>query len=70
LANCLARSLGPEFGPPLAVDLARFDNKPAVIAAYPSDGRPGQVDVYVIDPACPVGSFRYLALRLTPPTPS
>ncbi|MDX6223898.1 MAG: hypothetical protein QOE64_274 [Frankiales bacterium] len=69
LANCLARGLGPELGNPLAVDLARFNGKPAVIAAYTADGPPGRVDVYVLDPACPEGSFIYFA-RLKQPTPS
>jgi hypothetical protein len=61
LVACLANALGPEQGVPLAVDLASFNGSPAVLAAYDSEGHPGQVDVFVLDPSCPQGSFLYFA---------
>jgi hypothetical protein len=56
LATCVANLAdGPVT--PLAVDAARYDGKPATIIVLPTDGDASTVDVYVVAPGCPNGTF-------------
>ena len=56
LAACVANLMG---GPvtPLAVDLGRFEGKPATIIVLPDPGDPSFVNVYAVAPGCPTGTF-------------
>jgi hypothetical protein len=58
LAACVANIAG---GPitPLAVDVARFDGKPATVIVLPDADDPAKVAVYVVEPACPTGTWLY-----------
>jgi hypothetical protein len=42
---------------PLAVDLGRFEGKPATIIVLPDPDDPAVVDVYAVAPDCPTGTF-------------
>lgn len=56
LAECVANLAG---GPvtPLAVDLGRFEGKPATIIVLPDQDDPSYVNAYAVEPACPTGTF-------------
>ena len=56
LAACVANLVG---GPvtPLAVDLGKFEGKPATIIVLPAPGEPSFVNVYAVAPGCPTGTF-------------
>jgi hypothetical protein len=56
LAACVANLTG---GPvtPLAVDVARFEKKPATIIVLPDQDDPSFVNVYAVAPNCPTGTF-------------
>lgn len=56
LAACVANLAG---GPvtPLAVDLGRFEGKPATIIVLPDPDDPSFVDVYAVAPDCATGTF-------------
>lgn len=56
LAACVANLAG---GPvtPLAVDLGRFEGKPATIIVLPDPDDPSFVNVYAVAPGCPTGTF-------------
>jgi hypothetical protein len=56
LAACVANLTG---GPvtPLAVDLGRFEGKPATIIVLPDPDDPSFVDAYAVEPACATGTF-------------
>jgi hypothetical protein len=56
LAACVANIGG---GPvtPLAVDLGRFEGKPATIIVLPDPDDPSFVDVYAVAPDCPTGTW-------------
>lgn len=56
LAACVANLAdGPVT--PLAVDAARYDGKPATIIVLPTAGSASTVDVFVVAPDCPKGTF-------------
>jgi hypothetical protein len=56
LAACVANLAdGPVT--PLAVDIARFDGKPATIIVLPDPNDPSTVYVYAVAPACATGTF-------------
>jgi dihydroorotase-like cyclic amidohydrolase len=42
---------------PLAVDLGKFEGKPATIIVLPAPGEPSFVNVYAVAPGCPTGTF-------------
>lgn len=56
LAACVANLAG---GPvtPLAVDVARFEGKPATVIVLPTQSDATTVDAYVVAPDCPAGTF-------------
>jgi hypothetical protein len=56
LAACVA-NLAQGRVTPLAVDAASFDGKPATIIVLPTAGDASTVDVYVVAPDCPEGTF-------------
>jgi hypothetical protein len=59
LAACLVRALSDGTSPvptPRVVDLATFNGQPAVIVVLPSSVS-GRLDVYVLKPDCPKGTF-------------
>jgi hypothetical protein len=56
LAACVANLAdGPVT--PLAVDIARFDGKPATIIVLPDPKDPSIVYAYAVSPACAEGTF-------------
>jgi hypothetical protein len=59
LSACVANLSDPEEGPvtPLAVDIARFDGKPATIIVLPDTTDPSMVYVYAVAPDCATGTF-------------
>lgn len=65
LAGCLAALGGP--AAPLAVDLARFNGRPAAIVVVPA-ATPGRLDVWVVGPGCSRGDpqLRYFSRVLRP----
>lgn len=42
---------------PVAVDLARWQGKPAAVLVFPTTDDPASLDVYVVAPDCPTGLF-------------
>jgi len=42
---------------PVAVDLARWQGKPAAVLVFPTADDPASLDVYVVAPDCPTGLF-------------
>lgn len=56
LAACVANLAG---GPvtPLAVDVARYEGKPATVIVLPTQGDAATVDAYVVAADCPAGTF-------------
>jgi hypothetical protein len=56
LAACVANLAG---GPvtPLAVDVAKFKGQPATVIVLPTPDEPSFVDVFVVKPTCPTGTF-------------
>jgi hypothetical protein len=42
---------------PVAVDLARWQGKPAAVLVFPTADEPASLDVYVVAPDCPTGLF-------------
>lgn len=65
LADCVTELAG---GPvtPLAVDLARYDGKPAAVVLLPGIGGPGTVDVWVVGPDCAQGKDELLYYASVP----
>jgi hypothetical protein len=60
LADCVANlAEGPVT--PLAVDIARFDGKPATIIVLPDQTDPSLVFAYAVAPDCPEGTFLAVA---------
>lgn len=60
LAECVGRiNLGPVT--PLSVDIAQWKGQPAAVIVLPTPQDPATVDVYVVEPACPEGSFLFFA---------
>jgi hypothetical protein len=59
LTACVNNLAAPEDGPvtPLAVDIARFDGKPATIIVLPDAKDPSIVYVYAVAPDCAKGTF-------------
>jgi len=65
LADCLSRAdISPET--PVAVDIASWEGQPAAVIVLPADGDPSRVDVYVVEPSCPEGSFLFYASQPRP----
>lgn len=60
LAAC-ARNLVGDDTRPLSVDLAQFEGDPAAVFAFPATGDPSRVDLFVVAPECPTGTFLYYA---------
>ena len=46
---------------PVAVDLASYEGKPAAVLLLPTTDDPASLDLFVVEPACPPGSFLYFA---------
>jgi len=64
LADCLGRlGLGPT---PLAVDIARWQGRPAAVIVLPAAEDPATVEVYVLEPTCPKGGVLFFASRPRP----
>jgi hypothetical protein len=65
LADCVTELAG---GPvtPLAVDLARYDGKPAAVVLLPGIGGAGTVDVWVVGPDCAQGKDELLYYASVP----
>jgi hypothetical protein len=42
---------------PLAVDIGRFEGKPATIIVLPDPADASFVYAYAVEPACPTGTF-------------
>jgi hypothetical protein len=59
LTACVNNLAGTDDGPvtPLAVDIARFDGKPATIIVLPDPKDPSMVYVYAVAPDCAKGTF-------------
>jgi hypothetical protein len=59
LAACVANLAGEKKGvvTPLAVDIARFDGKPATIIVLPDTKDPSTVYAYAVAPDCATGTF-------------
>lgn len=58
LAECVGRlNLGPVT--PLSVDLARWQGSPAGVIVLPTPDDPATVDVFVVEPTCPEGTFLF-----------
>lgn len=58
LAECVGRlNLGPVT--PLAVDIARWKGSPAGVIVLPTPDDPATVDVFVVEPSCPDGTFLF-----------
>lgn len=58
LAECVGRlNLGPVT--PLAIDLARWKGSPAGVIVLPTPDDPATVDVFVVEPSCPDGTFLF-----------
>ena len=58
LAECVGRlNLGPVT--PLSVDLAQWQGSPAGVIVLPTADDPATVDVFVVEPSCPEGSFLF-----------
>ena len=68
LTACVNNLAAPEDGPvtPLAVDIARFDGKPATIIVLPDPKDPSVVFAYAVAPDCAEGTF-LAALPVTLP---
>lgn len=60
LASCAAGLAGAPVTP-VAVDLARYEGEPAAVLVLPTTDDPSALDVFVVEPACPTGSFLYFA---------
>jgi hypothetical protein len=60
LASCAAGLAGAPVTP-VAVDLAKYEGKPAAVLLLPTSDDPAAVDVFVVEPTCPPGSFLYFA---------
>lgn len=46
---------------PLSIDLAKFEGQPAAVFAFPTPGDLSRVDLFVVAPDCPTGTFLYYA---------
>ena len=46
---------------PRSVDLAKFEGQPAAVFAFPTPGDLSRVDLFVVAPDCPTGTFLYYA---------
>lgn len=58
LAECVGRlNLGPVT--PLSVDLAQWQGSPAGVIVLPTPDDPATVDVFVVAPSCPEGTFLF-----------
>ena len=58
LAECVGRlNLGPVT--PLSVDLAQWRGSPAGVIVLPTPDDPATVDVFVVEPSCPEGTFLF-----------
>jgi hypothetical protein len=56
LAACITNLTGGA-ATPLAVDLGRFEGKPATIIVLPDPSDPSLVDVFAVAPDCPTGTW-------------
>ena len=67
VARCVAGLVDPS-NPvaPLAVDVGRFAGKPAVVFVFPLAGHPDEVEVFIVKPSCPTGTFLDYARVLYP----
>lgn len=50
---------------PIAIDVGTFRGKPAVVIVFPRGS--SQVDVYILEPACPIGEVEYFHRYARPP---
>ncbi len=60
LATCAAGLAGAPVNP-VAVDLASYEGQPAAVLVLPTTDDPAALDVFVVEPECPAGSFLYFA---------
>jgi hypothetical protein len=60
LASCAAQLAGAPVTP-VAVDLASYEGQPAAVLLLPTTDDPTSLDLFVVQPACPPGSFLYFA---------
>ena len=60
LASCATQLAGAPVTP-VAVDLASYEGKPAAVLLLPTTDDPASLDLFVVEPACPPGSFLYFA---------
>lgn len=60
LAGCATQLAGAPVTP-VAVDLASYEGKPAAVLLLPTTDDPASLDLFVVEPACPPGSFLYFA---------
>ncbi|PZS29587.1 MAG: hypothetical protein DLM59_12620 [Pseudonocardiales bacterium] len=65
LQACVTELAGVPGVTPLAVDFARFQDKPAVVVVLP-DSNPANVDAWVVGPACGPGQSDLLRYQVTP----
>jgi hypothetical protein len=52
LRACVVDYLGVPDAAPLAADVGTYNGQPAAILVMPTEGKPDQADVYVVDPDC------------------
>jgi hypothetical protein len=65
LAECVTELAG-EPTTPLAVDLARYQGRPAAVIVLPTPGDPATVDVNVVEPSCARADARLLYFARVP----
>ena len=68
LAGCLSSVTGAGGPPPLAVDYAALEGRPALVVVLPVPGESGKVDVHVLGAGCRAGDAQtLLSTRLSRP---